>query len=220
MILAKYSVDPQGFGLLKVLFPEHLILLEPLPAFVGRDDLIVVSERNLDFYPRKRIIQITRAADVRLTSREGFLEFLKQRGIKITVEQQERMREVEDEEFWRIGKQMHVVGHYVAESVEAASSVYHLFVNLYEDFSITYKCFVEAKQSHRMVFSALLTMTLKTQQIETLGVSPSYKKALMKNAIYYSFFRRAVLDYIETEMEENDFMAFLLQLSSAKSGKV
>lgn len=218
MLLGAYAVDLANIGWVSFLFPGWKVVREPLNAFEPDANLIVVSERSRDFYPSKNVILVTRKSDVKLDSREGFLKFLRDRGVKITEEHEHQLMNMEEADFWALGKQMHVMHHFYAPEVERSASIFELFKSLFEDFSVVYRFYRKSGAPHKVVFSSLLTMMLKTQQTEIPGISAGYKKALMANKLYFSNFQRAVLNYLDTDMEDNDFVSLLLECSEAKRG--
>lgn len=217
MILGKFSVGPDNMGILRLLFPGAPLLREPLPPFISNELVMVQSERAVDFYPGKKVVQVTRAAQTKLDSREGFCDFLRSRGVRIGVDQEEAMKHMEDGEFWERGKVMAVLGSAAGFlGTKEESSVFMVFVSLFERFDLSYGHYRRCGSPHRVVFSALLTMMLKTQQSEVISVSAGYKKALLKNKVYYSAYRKAVMDYVESGMEDMNFIEFLFDCSEAK----
>lgn len=129
MIVEKLQLDPTNLGLLSVFFPGWTSLRDPLPPFDASPRVIVISERECDFYPSKQTIQITRKG-AKFDSKEGFVDFLRGRGFKITPEQGTMFASQEDERFWILAKQMWMMGFYNHHSVEQQGSLFVLFRSL------------------------------------------------------------------------------------------
>lgn len=202
-----------------MLFPGWRVVSDPLPPFIAENQLVVISERTKDPYPSKSTIQITHRADVKLDSREGFIRFLQSRGVKITEDHQKDLSSLEDTDFWPLAKLMYITGKYEAPEVARTGSIFQLFKGLFDSYAESYKSFRYAGVSHKQAFSSLLTMMLKTQHADTITASPFYKKALLANKLYYGYFQKAVLNYLDSEMKEPDFLALLLECSSVKRGQ-
>lgn len=215
MIVANYKLESANQGLVMALFPGWRILRDPLPPFVGESDVVIISDRVRDVYPSKPTIFISRNSENKLDSKEGIMTLLKDRGVKVSAKQQERFMSLEDEEFWRRAKIVLTLGSMdgIVEE-DALSSTFDLFRILFEGFWNAFKTYEECKLPHRVVYSSLLTMMLKTQAEDHMGQSLAYVRALDKNKSHYGTFKKKTLDYLETPMAEKDFLTLLLAINN------
>lgn len=216
MIVEQYTLAPENLGLLAIFFPQKRVVRDPLPFFIAETELVVVSERIPVAYEQKKVIQVSRILGKRLDSRDGCLEFLTGKGMKVAEEVHKDLLSMEEEDFWKKVKLAILLGHFQKHGEDEASSVFEIFSSMFESFDVAYKVYRRFTGNYKPLFSALLTMMAKTQLTDTPGISPGYKKVLLKNRPYYHHYRMKVLEYLETEMTELDFVTFLADLSESK----
>lgn len=216
--LIKIWGEPENRGILAVLFPGLRVLKEPFPMFLPQTSVILVTERDVDFYNGKSIIQVTRRAERKMEHRPDLLSVLKERGVICTPSQEEALLAMDDDEFMKHSKVAAILGKFHTPGIEVSSSIFRLFARMFSSYDEGFKHYRLSGQPHKLVFSALLTMMLKTQNLDAPGLSPGYKKVLMENRPYYLTYKGAVATYLETPTEERDFLSFLAALSLPKRG--
>lgn len=219
-VLEQVWVEPEERGLLATLYPGVRVLKEPFPLFVPQQKLILVTEREVNFYQGKSLVVVTRRASVKLNNRKDLIQFVRSKGVSCSDSDAERLEFIEDEEFNQILKVALILERFPRSSVDSQSSTFKVFCDMFDSFDQAYASFRSSGQPHRVVFSALLTMMLKTQNLDAPGISPGYKKVLLKNKTYYGLYQRSVAQYLESPMSYADFLTFLASLSEPKRGGV
>lgn len=212
MIRYNFSVSPEHDGLPFVFFPDYRPVREPLSPFVRGDKLLVFSNVQVDPYPDKDVIQISNSGKP-LHSRSTIKDLIQDTGFRLSKVEQDYLDQVEDERFYEIVKILFVTGFFPMEVVEGQTTSFQLFQSLFEAFGDSYRIYRKTGSSHRVLISALLTMMLKTKDCDNPMLSYSYKKALMKNKPYFSVFQKSLMGYIQSNMEEKDFVSFLQECS-------
>lgn len=215
MLTGKYSLHSSDKGILNVLFPDRVWYEEPFGPFVREDKLLLFSKRDLDFYPKKDCVLITPSAPVKLDTKPGILEFLEKNLSSFSESLKTKLLLLDDSDFWQEVKLVYLFGSSFVSTGES-ESVFTIFSNLFEPYPVIYPLYKKSKIPHMVVFSSLLTMMLKTQMENLNVLSAGYRKVLLKNKKYYGFFKKAVLEYLSTDMQEKDFLSFLMNLNLAK----
>lgn len=215
MILGKYSLQGSDRGILSAFFPDRVWLEEPLGPFVIPKKVLIFSKRDLDFYPEKDCILITPSAPLKLDTKPGAMAYLEATHPKLSANVKSRLALLEDSEFWQEVKIFLRIGSF-SSTPESNESVFSIFVNLFEPLHIVYPIYRKSNTHHMVVFSSLLTMMLKTQMDNMSIVSAGYRKALLENKKYFTFYKKMALEFLSSDMEEPDFLSFLASLNLAK----
>lgn len=205
----KLVISSKDRGIVSFLFPGLPIYDGVVPPFSPHKSYVIFSSKDIE-YSGKFIVQVKPFGDPKVDTVQGFLSFL-----SLSKKVEEYLSSLDEEAFWKTAKLFRFLGGSSASFLEGRSTVFNLFVSLFEEYGVSYSIYRGLKESHRVVFSSLLTMMLKTRMVETLSVSSGYKRALIKNRQYMRQYSGSVIEYIDTEMEEEDFLSFLFAVSSS-----
>jgi hypothetical protein len=221
-IIAQYSFRGLDLGLLGIAFPQTPVLHSPFPSFVPAKRIVVISESDpFPWYREKEVIQIISTADIQLDTRDGFLRFLGQSGVRASHDQVKQLLDLVDEQFWPEAKAATVLKHFPnlpkVFVPNEHSTVLDIFEHLFENFDAVCRHYyrLSPKPNNAQLVSWLITMMMKTEAPQKVDGSWRYKKLLKKNLQYLQHFKRAVFQYIENEMPLNSTMSNLHFLALA-----
>ncbi|MCK9325334.1 MAG: hypothetical protein M0P69_07535 [Bacteroidales bacterium] len=219
MVTARYSVSQDNEGLLSFLYPDRLILRnEEIGGFIPSGvPLIVYTERKNEPYPDRDCIIISHFNSTKLDTVDGLLEVLGTR-VKLRTDFVAYLRALDWLEFLELFKLVWVSRAIPDWFVEkAGGTVFDLFKVMFESFYQSYPVYRKLGKSHSALCSALLTMMIRCMEDKQVGVSISYWKALQANKTYLGYFKTCILDYVDSQMQETDFISLLYRLSQAKT---
>jgi hypothetical protein len=218
MVVEKYRLVGSDYALLAIAFPNVPWVRAGMAvamSFVTAKRLIVFSEDDLlPQFSDAEVIQIASTAAIALNTRNGFLRFLASKGVRPTRYQLRQMLVLDDWDFWQMVKRAWLLKSFssVLPKTEAdgVPTMLDLFNVFFEDFGEVYRLYERMRSTwrHKQIISGLITMMIKTQNYGRRTVSPYYSKVLAKNAKYIELFRQKILDYLESEMNEIDFLSF------------
>lgn len=206
-----YTQSIEKSGILQVFFPDYKVVREPIPPFFLGKKCILMTEKEVDPYPVPTIL-FTRKG-LNLSSKEGVVKFLENRGYSISDSLKSTFQIMDDEVFFDSIKIFYLLKSFPSNFSENQSTVFEIFKNLFVSFKDSYSLYRKSELPYNVILSSLLTMMLKAKDPVNQKVSYGYKKVLEKNHSFYPLFRRILLDYTQSEMKEKDFITFLLNCS-------
>ncbi len=217
--MRRIQCDEVNQGLVAYLFPEYRWVWYPYTPFVTEHKLIVVCDIERDMYPHKECIYLTKHSGVKVDTKEGFLTLLSERWA-LDDKLRGTLLSIEEPEFWEVAKYFWLMGTLPTGEMESPTgSVFKMFRTLFRDYGETYCTYKCLGKSYKAVFSGLISMMLRTQQeLVTQEASDTYKKVQQENRLYYSWFRRCVVEYMSSERRELDFLSFLWECAQARRG--
>lgn len=207
------KIQADDYNLVSFLWPDYKWVFYPYSPFIQEKKLIVVCNNDLDLYPDKTCIYLTKHSGVKVDSKAGMVETLGQRWA-LDEKLKDTLLSMEEGEFWPAVKYFWLMGTLPSGTLtsEGSSSIFYLFKSLFQSFPESYRLYRTMGRPYQVVFSSLLSMMLKTKA-EFVDGSDYYRKVLRENRTYYAHFRKCVVEYIESELKEVDFISFLFHCS-------
>jgi len=209
----EYSLLETEFYIMALLYPGLPVCGRVFPSFMNQDLVYVgrldVGKVDLNI----NVFHFSYSIGKSLMQERNMITFLKKTN-RIRPRHEKVFSILKGDEFWNSLKLYLVSPSSLSTGQEVKKSIFNLFQTLFTSFSMSYKIFYEMKLNYKMVLSSLLTMMLKTENIQPGIQSAGYIRVLTKNKIYMSKFKQGMMDYLETKQREVDFIAFLFQMGT------
>lgn len=210
--MTKIKISREQEGLAVFLFPDRVVIREPqFAGFALRNKILVLSSRKIP-EDLPDCVQVTPSGE-EIDNPEAFIKFLREKGISVSKASEMSLMVLDEETFWKTAKIIWVTKRDSDCSVGEKESTFELFRTLFNGFADVYRVWRSISSPYPVVFSALCTMMARTVNPQAPGISPGYRKVLIQNKTYLAVYQRAVLDYLDTDKTEEDFIEFLMNCS-------
>lgn len=216
MVTEKYRFVGRDYGLLVIAFP-HVQWIRPTTLvdrlFIPAKRIIVFSEQDpLVGFSEKEVIQVISTAPIAIDTRDGFLRFMASKGVRPTRHQLKQLLGLDDSDFWRLVKTawlLKAFSNLPAPDDGTMPTMLDLFEVFFEDYGAVYRLYEQMKVTwgYRAIVLALITMMIKATDCRRRIAHPYYRRILEKNARYLDLFRRSLIAYLESPMNEIDFLS-------------
>ena len=209
-----FSPGKAGRGMVSFLCPGRRVYTDR-DGFVGDKRIIYDSVGSYRGRSDQDVVYIRPSGGWAVDTREGFLRYMSDyQGLVLSEGVRAYLNALADDEFWGVVKRWSYLGKVPRMREVDGRYMFDLYSEVFRSFPKAYAIYRRSGQSHRLVFSSLLTMVLKSLPGAMPLVSDGYKRLLLKNRRFVPRYRRKVLDYLDSDMQELDFVSFMYELST------
>lgn len=210
---SKFSVnDNEDIGILGFLFPGIPVMFKARGDFISKECIVVGGVGEI--IGEVVVYKFSYKRGIKINSRDGIVKFLEEvRGFK----EIEKLKDFDDEEFWRIVKFLCFNKKFALSDLEERGNLYPFYKEVFESFREAYVLYRSLGIPYGVVFSSLMTVMIKAQSVENESLyNIRYKTLLFNLKRFLIIYKKAVIKYLETNQSEMDFLNFMFELSSGR----
>ena len=207
------SCSPDSVGILSFLWPDLPLYKDVVPLADSCVGFVFYSDAKLPDHlsGRTDIVRVGTSGGIRLDSREGIVEFFKGKGVCFSESRSVYLSQLEGEQFFREVKILSLA-HIPRAKEEEVITYVRILDNLFKGFKVSYPLYRKSGLHYKAIVSALLTMMSKVERYGDPSHSPNYRDVLYRSVSHLTKFKQSIVDYVDSDMGEADFLEFLFKV--------
>lgn len=213
-----YSCQEKNSGILSLLWPGVPVYQDELPYFLPEGKVVFYADRS----PRGETLDVIRVRkeqdSIEIDTRNGFLEAIHREREPLDSWETKAFSDLDRDDFWVFAKSRLVtqIPKRYFES-RPVGKTYLLLEVLFNGFPYSYPVYRSLNLPHQKVMSQLINMMITASKPLSKEMDPRYTLLLMRSSKNMASFKVKLLQYIQSQQTEHDFLSFLHTFNSHDS---